>query len=138
MAVRPSAPKTNKKTKKPAVQQLVLNGSGQVLASDDHIFSTKKLGAEGIFGRFPFFEGLLPSLFSGKKKEGETVVNCVQMASPELPGIYDVHFLSIFWNAEPAVSCSIIERTSHYLLRRELQQVEMENALTLEKGAFAR
>ena len=137
MTARPSTKKTSIKNSKPVVQQLVLNGSGQILASDDLLFSTTKMGAESIFGRIPFFEGLLPSLFLPKKKEGETVVNCVQMATKELPGIYDFHFLSIFWNAEPALSCSIVERTEHYLLRRELQQVEMEAALTLEKRALA-
>ncbi len=119
-------------------QQLLLNRSGQVLSSDDIIFSTSKLGSGSIFGRMPFFESLLPSLFSNQKMEGETVFPCVQMDSPELPGIYDVHFLSIFWNAEPALSCSIIERTGHYLHCQALQQRESEIALTQENGSFAR
>lgn len=120
------------------VQQIILNGPGQVLASDDIIFPINKLAGRSIFEHFPFFEEIWPSLVFSKEKQSETVFPCLQMAEPERFGMYDFHFLSIFWGEEPAISCTIVERTAHYSLRRDLQQLTWEHALTHEKGAFAR
>ena len=121
-----------------AEQEIVLDQAGRVLESDDAIISTKKIGDLRLFEPGAFLASVFEHLFFSKENPAELVLSCIQMAAPELPGMYDLHFFPIFLGPNPALRCIIFDRTAHYSTMREAQQIEMERALTLEKSAFTR
>ena len=115
------------------IQQIVLTEKGEILKSDNILFSIEKIKNHFVRDYFPFIDSIFDTLLTMHPKDPDLLFECIATKHHFLPGYYDYHFSKKLINKEYFIIWTIIDRTVFYHSKREKQQEQVEGLLNKRK-----
>ncbi len=124
---------SNLYTNKHFRQLILLNEDFRLVASDDIIFSTKKLKDVPVGKWFPFIESVCDTLRDIKISDGEILFSRIESPALFLPGSYDFSFVKIVIENKNYIQWSIYDYTKVYTYLTKYQQLKNEKDIYRQK-----
>lgn len=116
------------------VQQIIFSETGEVLFSDDTLFSIGALNRQPIRKHFPFIDSIFETLKALKPDTPPLYFNCIATRHKFLPGYYDFAFSKKIIKNQSSILWQIKDRTQFYQLKQKEQQIQVNAQLSGKKG----
>lgn len=123
----------NQSTNENFRQTIILNDEVEFIASNDILFSTKKLDGIPVQRWFPMIESIYESLRDLTVEDGEIQFSRVESPAEFLPGSYDFSFVKIVVEGREVVQWNIYDYTNVYTYLTKYQQLKNEKDIYRQK-----
>jgi hypothetical protein len=116
------------------VQQIIFSEAGEVLFSDNTLFTIDRVKRQSIRKQFPFIESIFETLRALKPGAPPLHFSCIATKHKFLPGYYDFAFSKTVIKNQTGILWQIKDRTQFYHLKQKEQQIQVDARLSGKKA----